>query len=157
MAKYASTTTVSSDRTRTEIQKTLERYGATSFAYATDDELGAAMVGFKAQGRTIRFTLTMPDKSAREFTRTTQGQLRSQSAAEQFYNQDVRQKWRALLLIVKAKLEAVDSGIVTFEQEFLPHIIMPNGQTVYEATAPAIEQAYVSGNVKPLLQLGGEA
>jgi hypothetical protein len=65
------------------------------------------------------------------------------------------ERWRALLLIVKAKLEAVDSGIVTFEQEFLPHIVMPGGHTVYEATAPAIERAYVSGQVTPLLQIEG--
>lgn len=152
MAKYAARTEVSSEKSRSEIERTLQRYGATSFAYGTDDDLNAAMVGFKAQGRQIRFVLTMPSRAEREFTHHSTGP-RTQSAAENLYEQAVRQKWRALLLIVKAKLEAVDSGIVTFEQEFLPHIVMPGGRTVYESVADGIETAYLSGNVAPLLQI----
>lgn len=154
MAQYAARTDVTSEKSRSEIERTLQRYGATSFAYGTDDDLNAAMIGFKAQGRQIRFVLTMPSRTERRFTHHAAGP-RTASAAENLYEQAVRQKWRALLLIVKAKLEAVESGIVTFEQEFLPHIIMPGGKTVYESVAAGIEAAYVSGKVSPLLQIEG--
>ena len=65
----------------------------------------------------------------------------------------MRQKWRALALIVKAKLEAVESGIVTFEEEFAMHMILPDGRRVAEHVMPAIEQSYASGNVPPMLAI----
>jgi hypothetical protein len=150
--QYAANTTVSSESSRNEIERTLRRYGADDFAYATNKQ--QAMIGFVADGRTVRFILPMPDPKAREFILTpSRGNLRSSADAEKAWEQAVRQKWRALALMVKAKLEAVESGIVTFEQEFLPHIVMPGGQTVYENVQANIEDAYQSGKVKPLLQL----
>lgn len=153
MAQYAENTSVPSDRSRAEIEKTLARYGADEFAYATRREM--AVIQFTAEGRTIRFTVPLPDRGDSQFTRTPTGKIRSSTQAEAAFEQAVRQRWRALSLVVKAKLEAVASGIVTFEQEFLPHILLPGGRTVYEETAPAIASAYDSGQVRPLLQIEG--
>jgi len=75
----------------------------------------------------------------------------SRPAAEQA----CRQKWRALSLVVKAKLEAVESGITTFEDEFLAHIVLPNGQTVGEQALPRVREAYATGGNVPLLTFGG--
>ena len=36
------------------------------------------------------------------------------------WEQACRQRWRALALVIKAKLEAIDAEISTFEEEFLP-------------------------------------
>lgn len=155
MAQYAESTQVPSDRSRAEIEKILTRYGADEFAYATRRDM--AVVQFSAEGRTIRFTMPLPDRDDEAFTLTPTGRERSSTQAEQAYEQAVRQKWRALALVIKAKLEAVASGIVTFEQEFLPHILLPGGNTVYQETAPAIEAAYSTGEVRPLLQIGARA
>lgn len=152
MAQYASTTTVSSESSRNEIERTLRRYGADDFAYMSGS--GRAVIAFVAKERQVRFVLTLPDPKDREFTQHSRG-ARTASAAESAYEQAVRQKWRALALMVKAKLEGVESGIVTFEQEFLPHIILPGGKTVYESVAGGIESAYLTGNVTPLLQIEG--
>jgi len=62
-----------------------------------------------------------------------------------------RQKWRALALVIKAKLEAVESGISVFEDEFMAAIVMPNGRTVSEEIRPRIAAAYESGNMPALL------
>ena len=51
----------------------------------------------------------------------------------------------------KAKLEAVESGIATFEEEFMAHIVMPNGKTVGEMALPLIESAYKTNKHVPLL------
>lgn len=153
MAQYAENTSVPSDRSRAEIEKILTRYGADEFAYATRRDM--AVVQFTAEGRTIRFTVPLPDRDDKAYTRTPTGKVRSSTQAEAAYEQSVRQRWRALALVIKAKLEAVASGIVTFEQEFLPHILLPGGRTVFEETAPAIAQAYESGQVRPLLQIEG--
>lgn len=154
MPQYAAQTTVTSEQSRNEIERILRRYGADDFAYATNRN--RAMIGFTAEQRQVRFILPMPDPADREFTHTpTRGTPRSAGEREKAYEQAVRQKWRALALMVKAKLEAVDSGIVTFEQEFLPHIILPGGTTVYESIAPQIATSYDTGQITPLLQLEG--
>jgi len=156
MNAYAENTTVASDRSRAEIEKILTRYGADEFAYATRRDV--AVIQFSAEGRTIRFTVPLPDRDSRQFTHTpTKHQRRSDTQIEAAYEQAVRQRWRALALVVKAKLEAVASGIVTFEQEFLPHILMPTGGTVYEQIAPSIATAYETGQPTQLLQIGSQS
>lgn len=149
-ARYAQTTDVSSDRSRTEIEKTLTRYGATSFSYGW--ETGRAAIAFVMDGRQIRFVLPLPDRADREFTHHSRG-ARTASAAEAAYEQAVRQRWRALALMVKAKLEAVAAGIVTFEVEFLPHTVLPSGRTVADDVMPAVALAYDRGDINPL-QIG---
>ncbi|WP_260842520.1 hypothetical protein [Paenarthrobacter nicotinovorans] len=95
------------------------------------------------------------DKADRRFTHTpAKGQLRAPEAAAKEYEQAVRQSWRALALVVKAKLEAVEAGIVGFEEEFFAHLVLPNGKTVFEEAGAAVAKAYETGQVKPLLQLG---
>lgn len=150
---YASNTSVSSDKSRSEIERTLIRYGATSFAYGWQE--GSAVIGFVANRRQVRFILPMPDPSGQDITMTPTHQRRSATAQTAAYDQAVRQRWRALALVVKAKLEAVNTGIVSFEEEFLAHMILPGGASVFETVAPAIERAYTTGQVGNLLQIGG--
>lgn len=155
--QYAKNTDVSAERSRAEIEKTLQRYGATSFMYGWDEQ-NRAVVGFKMQGRQIRFVLQMPDRQDKQFWETPGRKLeRSAEQAYAAWEQATRQRWRALALAVKAKLEAVEAGIATFEQEFLAHIVLPNNETVGQWLAPQIEAAYVSGSMPPLLPAIGES
>lgn len=147
--RYASQTTVSSERSRAEIEAVLRRYGADQFAYGWDQQF--AMIGFQVNGRNIRFRLPLPDRADQRFTFTPTRKRRTAEAAEKEYEQAVRQRWRALLLVIKAKLEAVESGIVTFEDEFLAHMLLPDGRTVGESVHPAIEHAYETGQIPALL------
>ena len=157
MPRYAERTTVGSEQSRAEIERTLRRYGADQFMYGW--EADQAVVAFRALGRHVRFTLPLPDRSAHEFT-TYQRELsngrvkvyeRSPDVAEEMYEQAVRQRWRALALVIKAKLEAVDAGITEFEDEFLAHILLPDGGTVGEWMRPQVEKAYQTGLMPPLL------
>lgn len=153
-ARYAEGTTVDSAASRAEIERTLTRYGATSFMYGWED--GRAAIGFAVNNRQVRFILPMPDRNDRQFTHTPgRHQERTDSAAASEYEKAVRQRWRALALVVKAKLEAVAAGIVTFDEEFLAHMVLPNGRSVYTEVQTAIEAAYETGHVPPLLQLEG--
>jgi hypothetical protein len=148
---YAAQTSVTSEKSRNEIERTLTRYGATSFAYGWQGQ--QAMIGFVMDGRQMRFLLPLPDPSDRAFTRTPTNRTRTAKQAEEAHQQAVRQKWRALALIVKAKLEAVESGIVTFEEEFAMHMILPDGRRVAEHVMPAIEQSYATGRVPQMLAI----
>lgn len=99
-----------------------------------------AMVAFQVKDRHVKFVLPMPDKTSREFTHSPQGRVRSKEAVHTAWEQGCRQRWRALALAIKAKLEAVECGIVTFDQEFLAHIVAAGGKTVGEQIIPMLER-----------------
>jgi hypothetical protein len=149
---YAAKTDVGSDRSRAEIERTLQRYGARGFMYGWDEQ--KAVLGFVVHDRQVRFELPMPDRKAKEFWRTpARNTLRSPSAAEAAYDQAVRQRWRSLALVIKAKLEAVQAGIVEFDQEFLAHIVI-GGRTVGDVLVPQL-QAAIEADQPPALLPGG--
>ncbi|OBS01843.1 hypothetical protein A9W98_17820 [Mycobacterium gordonae] len=149
MSKYAASTEVSSDRSRAEIEKTLTRYGARQFMYGWDES--NAVVGFVINSRQVKFVLPLPERDSSEFTRTPTGRARAANQIREAYEQAVRQRWRALALVIKAKLEAVESGIVTFDAEFLAHIVLPSGRTVADEIGPGIQRAYETNTMPELL------
>ena len=132
---YARNTTVSAIRTRNEIEETLERYGADGFAYATQGNL--ATVIFAMANRRIRFVLELPDPEDFRYTNHSPPRERSDRAQREAYDQACRQRWRALLLVIKAKLEAVTAGISTIETEFLANIVLPDNTTAGEWMLPS--------------------
>ena len=138
MAPYASTTKVPVDQSRSEIERTLARYGATAFAYAAQD--GEVAIMFEANGRRVRFRLNVLVKKPGE-----------NDASRKTREQDTRRRWRALLLCIKAKLESVNSRIETFEEAFLAHVVMPDGMTVGQHAIKGIEAAYSGRPMPPLL------
>lgn len=143
MATYAKDTSVSSDRSLTEIRSTIRRYGASGFAYMERDD--SASVAFEYANRQVRFQIYFPDPEAPEFTHTPTGLNRTESAARAEHEKAVRQRWRALALVVKAKLEAVEADIATFDQEFLPYLVLPGGRTVFETVGERVAQSIESG------------
>lgn len=147
MAKYASETSVSVEKSRMEIERTLARYKAESFAYMTAARL--AKIAFVIANRQVRFELALPDPASKEFTQHSRGQ-RTPDAALGAWEQACRQKWRALALVIKAKLEAVESGITTVEDEFLAHTVMADGRTVRETIQPQIAEQYRIGGANNL-------
>ena len=152
---YAADTAVTVERSRAEIERTLTRYGATRFASGWDE--GGALIGFVAKDRRVRFRLPLPVRTEKRFTHQkprfsySAPLPRSESAALAAWEQECRSRWRALLLSIKAKLEAVESGIETFEEAFLAHVVMPDGRTVAESILPAIADSYAQGVTVPLL------
>lgn len=154
MTKYASTTTVPAEKSRAEIERLLLRYGADQFMYGIKPE--AAVIAFRAMGRHIRFILPFPNPTERRFTHIKHKgryyeEKRSAEKARDVWDQEVRSRWRALALVIKAKLEAVESGIAEFEDEFMAHVVLPNGQTMSQHARPLIARAYESGQMPPLL------
>jgi len=152
MARYAADTAVSQDRSITEIRATLRRYGADGFMFGEEGTRG--MVGFRMAGRQVRIVVPLPDPEDDEFTHTETGRLRTASSAAGAYEQAVKQRWRALALVVKAKLEAVESGIATFDSEWLAYLVMPDGLTVGDHALPAVALAYESGKMPVRLLTG---
>jgi hypothetical protein len=149
MAKFAENTEVSVEKSRAEIERMIIRYGATSTAFVNG--AGRAMIMFEANARRVAFNLPLPNIEDKQFEKDGRGNIREPTKRHEVWERACRQKWRALALVIKAKLEAVASGITTFEDEFLSHIVMPDGQTVGEHVRPKIAASYASGAVQPLL------
>jgi hypothetical protein len=148
MSRYAEGTSVPADRSRAEIERVLQRYGATGFGYSWErrhapivpaplhgqktEEREFVAIMFHFKDRRIRLDVPMP--TARE--------TRNPDAA-------TRQRWRAMLLVIKAKLEAVASGISTLEQEFLANIVTESGATIGQIVVPRLEEAVAAGRLLP--------
>lgn len=81
-------------------------------------------------------------------TRRTQRSEKSQYDA---WEQACRQRWRALKLVIQAKLEAVECGISVFEDEFMANIVVAGGKTVSEYIRPQLADAYEHGSVPQLI------
>lgn len=148
MTKFASQTSVSVEKSKAEIESTVRRYGADSFVSGWQES--KAMIQFRCKDRIVKFIMTLPNKDSEDFTMSSRGP-RSPDVAMSLREQACRSKWRALALIIKAKLEAVESEIVSFDQEFLGHIVTPDGGTVYEVVRDNLRLSYQSGKVQPLL------
>jgi hypothetical protein len=127
---YAGKTKVAPEKTKMEIERLVTRYGAKGFVAGWQGQ--NARVEFLCRDRHIRFTVLIP--TSEQATRT---------------------RWRMLLLLVKAKLAAVDANVVTFEQAFATDIVMPaTGKTVWETIREPIKLAYESRD-EPVALLGG--
>jgi hypothetical protein len=115
----------------------------------------AAMILFQMKGKTVRFLLPLPDKNNKTFWKTPGGRRqRGEADAFKAWEQACRQRWRALSLAVKAKLEAVESEITVFEKEFMAHFVLPSGETVGDYVLPKIEKALAKGTMPLLLGEG---
>jgi hypothetical protein len=114
-SRYARDTKVPVTRSKAELEHVLTRYGCDAFVSGWNQE--NAMVQFSYQGRNVKVIVPYP-KDANE--------------------RDQRQRWRILLLLVKAQLEAVECGLMKFEEAFLPWMVLKNGLTAYEVMAPEI-------------------
>lgn len=125
---FAIKTKVPVDRSRAEVEKLIHRHGCTSYGVASDYATGKVRIQFKAKDRIVRIEMDMPKNE-----------------------QATRVKWRALVLVLKAKLESVEAKIATFEEEFMPFIVMPDDRTVGQHVTPAIESAYATGKMPLML------
>lgn len=131
--RFAEDTAVPVERSAAEVKKRLRDAGADSIAVYESAERSA--VAFTAQGRMYRITVPI--------------QPGSKVAA-----QEERRAWRLLLLLVKAKLEAVREGATTIEREFLADMLLGDGSTVHERAREEIRIAYESGETPRLLLAG---
>ena len=137
---YAERTTVSTSKSRDEIERILTRFGASGQAFARDDDKRVVMVAFHRDRRNYRFTLPLPDAALEKFWYANPEQpaykrrKRSQGVHDEAVEQETRRLFRSLANFIKATLDAVESGIITADEALLPYLILPSGSTVYETS-----------------------
>ena len=132
-----------------EIERMLLQHGATGFMGGYSESQGALIV-CEMDGLRLKFDIPMPTEAdVRIGKRRPVAQLRTAMEREW------KRRWRALHLIVKAKLEVTASGERTIEHEFMADVMLPDGRTtVGQAVAGKLRLAADSGKLPGLLQLG---
>ena len=112
LESYANTS-VAPGRTKEQIEELLTRVGAVAFRWASRTILPGEDVleaGLEWKGRELAFRLSIQFEDERQR----------------------KQRLRALYWYLKAKVEAIQFGIIDLEQEFLPYLITASGETVYD-------------------------
>jgi len=139
--RYAQNTLVSVEKSKAEIESILSKYKADQFLSGWDQD--KAYIAFRLENRTIRFTIELPSKTDKAFIRTPTGRRRKHgNDIMKAWEQACRQRWRALALVIKAK------------DEFLAHIVLPDGSTAGAWLRPQIARAYETHKMPKLLMMG---
>lgn len=140
---YAADTTVPVERSRADIERLLRNHGATAIASGWED--GHAAIQCRIQNRVLRFSVPLPLRS--QHATTPAGRTRTAAQITVAVDQAERSRWRALMLVIKAKIEAVESGIETFDECFLANIVLPSGETVGEWATAELVRVYESNTM----------
>lgn len=136
---YAEGTTVTVERSVAEAQALLKRHGVADVGWTLSSRGGR--IQFMRDRTAVQFTVLYPPATDDAVTLYPSGKLRPPREHAARLEQIHRERWRALVLVLKGKLEAVDAGVETWEEAFLPHILLPGGETVMDRVAPALAAA----------------
>lgn len=153
MSKFASKTRVPVAESQAELTELLRRYDSDEVLSGFNRE--QAFLGFKLAGRTIKLVVPLPTLDS--FAKTTKGKKRSREDQAAAHDQAHRSRWRCLLLVVKAKLEAVEIGMSTIEHEFLADLTLANGMRVGDVLKPSLDRIIAGGDMPPLLPAAGSS
>lgn len=137
------------ETTRMELEKVLRAYGADAIVIGWEG--ATSTVAFRLRGRHVRYTVERPSATESIVTSYPSGKPRPRHLHGEAIAAEHRRRWRALLLIVKAKLELVAGGDSEFDDEFLSHVMLPDGSLVGEWLAPQLDQAYQSRTMPSLM------
>lgn len=160
LEKFAADTAVPVEKSQAEARALLNAHGCTKFALVDEEHRTAvqAVLVKDKQSVMLRFEVKLPgrtDKDITHFKRHGYHYERSAAAAEASYRQECRRRWRCLVLLLKAKFAAVDSGIAAFQDEFLANLVLPSGETVATWAARDLGPAIAEGRMPARLLLGG--
>lgn len=150
---FAQGTAVSVEKTYSEIRVLLKKYEATNFALI-EQEAHFGIV-FEKSNRRVRFVVPLPSKDEAHVTKGNQYRTYQGGYSAAKHEQLIKERWRAAYLVIKAKLESVDSGIESFDEAFMGQLVLPSGQTMSEWVSPQLD-ASVAGGVMPALLPSGK-
>jgi hypothetical protein len=131
MARYAEGTTVEVHVSRGEISGILAKHGVVVQAWGTTPE--GDHLQFELAGRVFRLEIRKPTMAE---VRQAYSHLYSRQVDwEKKLAQEWRRRWRATVLLLKAKLEFADGEASTIEQELMPYMLLKDGTTLGAAIA----------------------
>lgn len=152
-------TATAGDRALAELQKTLASFGCQSFGTMTDAERQCLIVAFKWRDRQVSLEASWRGYAVAYLKQHPYSYSRSRSTRQEHEAKALKQAQVSVCSMlrdwVKGQVTAVECGIMSFEEAFMPHMLLRDGRRVVEAARtanllPAPEQS----NVVPLKQIG---
>lgn len=125
--RYAEGTKVSVDSSRGEITGILAKHGVQRMGWMAAPEGDELM--FELGGGSYRLSMVKP--TIAEIRRLYPNAYDEQAKLDAEW----RRRWRANVLLLKAKLEFVASGDTTLDRELLPYRVLKDGRTLEQTLA----------------------
>jgi hypothetical protein len=135
--RYAEGTKVTVDSSRGDITGILAKHGVVKMGWSSDPEKDQLV--FEMEGGTYRLTMLKPTLA--EIRRAYPNAYDEQAKIDGEW----RRRWRANVLLLKAKLEFADGETTSITRELLPFRVLKGGKTV--------EEMLINGGL-PLLEAG---
>jgi hypothetical protein len=130
---YSSAT--SGDKAMAEIQRILQRFGCNKFGTMTDWDAGTLIVQFEWHGARVSFPANFKGYATAWLKENPWTSRKASTKAE----------WEAKALEIgsiavysilrdwiKAQVVAVETGLISFDEVFMAHVLLPNGQRMIE-------------------------
>jgi hypothetical protein len=129
MPRYAEGTSVSVESSRREITGILAKHGVERMAWGTAPE--GDQLQFTLKGNQYRFVIVKPTRD--DVVAMYRADGRDWSRVQDWnakVAQEWRRRWRANVLLIKAKLEFASGGDTTIEREFMPYMLVGGNRTL---------------------------
>jgi hypothetical protein len=125
----------SGDKALGEIQKVLQHFGCSKFGIMTDWDEGVLLIQFEHSGRKVSFPASFkgyaaawlkekPYNSNYRYARLEREKKALEVGSTAVYS--ILRDW------IKAQVTAIETGIISFDEVFMAHVILPNGQRMIE-------------------------
>ena len=160
LEKFAAETVVPIERSQAEVRAILNAHGCTKYAAIDDGPRSLIRAVLTREGGSIalQFVVTAPDPKDAIIQKIRVGsrgsRYRPSVQIPGAVLQETRRRWRCLVILLKSKFASVDSGIATFQEEFLANIMLPGGGTVGDWASREIGPAIAEGRMPTSLLLG---
>lgn len=149
---YAAGTSVGIWQSKQQIERDLQRLSATRHTFFDDLEQHHAAIVFEMSGTRYRLLLPLPDPAETRYQWSPARRIRrTPTQAREAWEQDVRERWRALAEYVKALRIASEAAIIDMREALLPYALLPDGRTVAQYTLPQLAEAAAAERMPPLL------
>ena len=124
-------TSTAGDRALMELQRALGKFGCQSFGSGVDAERGVTTVWFRWRDRDVRLEASW--KGYAQALRRDRPRYAEKDAIEQARISvcSVLRDW------TKAQITAIESGVMSFESAFMPHMLLKDGRRVVDAAQDA--------------------
>jgi hypothetical protein len=123
------------DAARNEITKILRGFGCESMAFADDFAKGDVVLAFEHRGRHVQLRASSRGW-AQLYLKQNPWSYRHRTPRQEYEQAAVRQGYIAVSSIlrdwIKGQVTAVETGILSFEAVFLPHMLTGDGRPLIE-------------------------
>ncbi len=125
----------SGEKALTEIQKILRKFNCSKFGTMIDYDKGELLVQFEWNGQQVSFPANFKGYAAawlKDNPYTSRMRRTKQEHEQKAIDIGSVAVYSILRDWIKAQIIAVETGLLTFDEVFMPHLVLPNGQRLIE-------------------------